>query len=135
MKKLIDEHVASVSCSAMIRKGHPYVIVDYGLMGFKSTFRLDEVFVSGERLGDKLKVGDVLTVILTAKPQDEVYTISRKKATFNASLDEIIAFSFSYTPEMEEIYAFYNLYQRIKQGEKTNPKTEKRKRNNHGYID
>jgi hypothetical protein len=128
MKKVSDEIIPLVTCSAMIRKGHPCIVFDYGIMGdVKSTLPLDEVFESGERLGDKFKVVDVLTVILTAKPQDKVITSSKEKVTFNVSLDEIIAFSFSYTLEMEEIYAFYNLFQRVKQGERANPKTRKRK--------
>lgn len=122
MKKISDEHIPLVTCSAMIRKGHPYIVFDYGLVGVKSTLPLDEVFESGERFGDKLKVGDVWTVILTAKPQDEVYTLSKKKVDFKVSLDEIIAFSFRYTEEMSELYTFFQFYQRAKIPEKPHSK-------------
>jgi len=121
MRELCEKHIPSISCSAVIRRGHPFIVVDYGFGGFlKSTVPLDEVFYSGEKLGDKLKVGDVLTVILTAHPQDEVITLSKKKASFNVPLEEILAFSFKYTEEMDEIYTFYNLTQRF-QSTKTKP--------------
>jgi len=114
MKKLCIEHIPSISCSAVIRKGHPSIAVDYGFGGFlKSTIPLDEVFCSDETLGDKLKVGDVLTVILTTHPQDKVITLSKKKKSFNVPLEEIFAFSFKYTKEMDEIYTFHKLLQRF----------------------
>jgi len=129
MKEMCEKHIPSITCSAVIRKGHPYIVVDYGFGGYlKSTIPLDEVFYSGEKLGDKLKAGDALTVILTDKPQDEVVTISKKKAVFNVALEDLVAFSFIYTPEMEEIYALYSLYQRTKQGEKPNRRTRKPKK-------
>ena len=59
-KKLCEEHVPNVTCSAMIRKGHPFITIDYGFGGFsKSAIPLDEVFYSGEELGEKLEVGNV----------------------------------------------------------------------------
>ena len=115
MRELCEKQIPSISCSAVIRKGHPFIVVDYGFGGFlKSTIRLDEVFYSGEKLGDKLKVGDVITVILTAHPQDKVITLSKKKVSFNVPLEEILAFSFKYSEEMDEIYTFYELVQRLR---------------------
>ncbi len=114
IRELCEEYIPSISCSAVIRKGHPFIAVDYGFWGsFKYAIPLDEVFYSGEKLGDKLKVGDVLTVILTAHPQDRVITLSKKKVSFNVPLEEILAFSFEYTKEMDEIYTFYKLIQRL----------------------
>lgn len=112
MRELCKEHIPSISCSAVIRKGHPYIAIDFGLY-FRSSIPLDEVFYSGERLGDKLKVGDVLTVILTDRPQDQVITLTRNKMSFNVSLEELLVFSFKYTEEMHEIYTFYQLIQRL----------------------
>lgn len=114
LRKLYEEHIPSVYCSAVIRKGHPFITVDFLVGGFfKLALPLDEVFESGETLGDKLKVGDVLTVILTNHSQDELITISKKKPSFNLPLKEVLAFSFRYAEEMAEIYASYKLLQRV----------------------
>jgi len=116
MRKLCTEHIPFVSCSAVFRKEHPFVVIDYGsnFGGFlKTAIPLDEVFLSGEALGEKLEVGDVLTVILTAHPQDKVITISKKKISFNVSPEEVIACSFRYTEEMDAIHTFYKLLQRL----------------------
>lgn len=112
MRELCEEHIPSISCSAVIRKGHPHIAVDFGLY-FKSSIPLDEVFSSGEKLGDKLKVGDLLTVILTDRPQEQVITLTKNKASFNVPLEELLAFSFKYTEEMDEIYTLYKIIQRL----------------------
>lgn len=114
-KKLFEKYIPAISCSAVLRNGHPYIIIDYGFGGhFKSTIPLDETFYSGENLGDKFDIGEVVTIILTDRPQDKVITLSKKGVSFEVPLEELIAFSLTYTEEMAEIYTFYKLVQQIK---------------------
>jgi len=103
-----------LSCWALIRKGRPYVVFDYG-----GTICLSETFGSGETLGDKLTVGDVLTVILTDKPQDKLFLFSKDSLVLNFGLEEVIVYPFTYNKEMEEIYDFYKHYANLKDN-KTN---------------
>lgn len=108
----LREHIPTVTCSAIMRNGKPCLIIDFDIS--KVAIPLDETFLSGQKLGDKLKVGELLTMILTSCPQDKVYSISKKKVTFNVPLKQIIAFTFRYSEEMGEIYTFYQLHKRIK---------------------
>jgi hypothetical protein len=109
-----DSQVPKLSCWAMIRKGRPYVVFDYG-----GTICFSETFGSGETLGDKLTVGDVLTVILTDKPQDKLFLFSKDSLVLNFGLEEVIVYPFTYNKEMEEIYDFYKHYANLKDN-KTN---------------
>jgi hypothetical protein len=118
IKEMCSKHIPFITCCAVLRKGHPYIVVDYGFGGtLKATIPLDDKFDSGDLLGDKFNVGDVATVILTDKPQDKVIDL-KKKDVFNVTLDEIIAYSFVYTVEMQEIYDLYCYYQEMKDNKK-----------------
>ena len=112
LKEVFEESIPSISFSAVIRKGHPQLLVDYG--SFRSAIPLDEVFGSGEMLGDKLEDGDILTIILSDLPQDEVFVSTGDTMTLNVPLEDLIAYSFVYTEEMQEIYSFYKFVQRMK---------------------
>ena len=50
-------------------------------------------------------MGDVLTVILTSK--SKAVNISKEKVYMNVPLEEVLVFSFLYTADMAENYAFY----------------------------
>jgi hypothetical protein len=126
MKELFSKYTPSVTFSAIFCRGHPYIAIDYGFGNtMKAALRLDEQFESGDRLGDKFCVGDVATFILTDKPQDQLVE-PNKKVSFNFTLDEIIAYSFTYTKEMEEIYSLYLFYQQQKGNVKDKPTKPKR---------
>jgi len=123
IKEMCSKHIPLITCCAILRNGHPYIVIDYGFGGtLKATIPLDDRFDSGDLLGDKFNVGNVVTVILTDRPQDRVIDL-KKKDVFNVTLDEIIAYSFTYTEEMQEIYALYRYYQRLKGNKKKKPKT------------
>ncbi len=99
----------SISVSAMVQNGHPYVIVDFGAGGsYKTALALDEESEDGDKIGDELAVGDLLTVILTSK--DRAVKVSRGKVYMNVPLDEVLAFSFLFTADMAENYAVFKMY-------------------------
>jgi hypothetical protein len=100
-----------LTCSAMIRGGIPYVVFEYG-----GTISLSETFGSGQTLGDKLFVGDVVTVILTDQPQEQLLVSSEGALKLNFNLKDVIVYAFTYTKEMEQIYDFYTHYIKIKEG-------------------
>ena len=105
-----ESQVPQLSCWAMIRKGKPYVVFEYG-----GSICLSEAFGSGETLGDKLAVGDVVTVVLTDKPQEQLFVFSEGNLTLNFSLDEVIVYPFTYNKEMEATYDFYKHYKQVKE--------------------
>jgi hypothetical protein len=109
LKTRFDSQVPRFSCWAIIRKGNPYIVFEYG-----GTICLSESFGSGETLGDKLTVGDVVTVILTDKPQDQLFVFANNTLDLKFSLEEVIAYPLTYTEEMEQIYDFYLQYAKIK---------------------
>jgi len=116
VKEYCEKYIPTFYFSAVFRKGHPYITVDYGAGGFfKWAIPLDDLYYSGERLGDKLHVGDVLTMILSEHPQDNVLVMTKSGLSLLVPLKDLIAYSFTYTEEMNQIYAFYKLAQRIKQ--------------------
>jgi hypothetical protein len=102
--------IPKFSAWAMILKGKPYIVFEYG-----GTICLSEAFGSGETLGDKLAVGDVLTVVLTDKPQDQLFVFSERNLTVNFSLGDVIVYPFTYTKEMGQIYDFYKHYLSLKE--------------------
>jgi hypothetical protein len=65
-------------------------------------------------LGEKLQPGDIITVILTDKPQDQLFVLTDNKLTVNFGLEEVTVYPFTYTKEMEQIYEFYTHYTNIK---------------------
>ena len=77
-----------------------------------------------DHAGDKLEAGDVLTVILTDRAQDDVITVTKKGAVLKVPLEELIAFSFTVTEEMKEIYIFYELTKRMKKGSSRRKKVQ-----------
>ncbi len=93
----------------IIRNGNPYVIFEYGGM-----INLSEAFGSGETLGEKLQVGDIVTVILTDKPQEQLFVLENNGLKLNFALSEVIVYPFTYTKEMERTYEFYAHYARLK---------------------
>jgi hypothetical protein len=105
-----EKCMPSLLFSSLIRNGHPYVVVDFG--GWKTAIPLDQESEDGHKVGDELGMGDVLTVILTSKP--DAVTVSRDKIYLNVPLEQIIAFSFLYTADIAEIYALYNMYKQPK---------------------
>ena len=71
---------------------------------------LDDVFYSGEWLGSKLKVGDLITIILTSVPQDEAMTITKdEKMVINVPKEKMIATTIKYSAEIDELFSFYVL--------------------------
>ena len=108
MKELFELQNPLLSCSAVIREGRPFVVMDFALAGFKFAIPLNRVFESGQSLGEKLQVGEMLTVVLTANIEKRnVLTLSKKGLSLNVPIEEIIAFTFEYTEDMDELYRFY----------------------------
>ncbi len=105
-----EKCMPSLTISSLIRKGHPYVVADFG--GWKTAIPLDEESEDGHKIGDEMEIGDVLTVILTANP--DVIKVSRDKAYMNAPLEQVLAFSFLFTSDIAENYSFYKMYNQPK---------------------
>lgn len=110
-----------ISASAVLCNGHPYVVFDFGLENAR--IRLDDPFGSGDKLGEKLAAGDVTTIILTDKPQDQTMDSAN---TFNFNLDEIIAYTFTFTTEMHELYTLYHMLKQANPETKLKTHTEAR---------
>ncbi len=103
----------SISISSLVQLGHPYVIVDFGGGdAWKTALALDEISGDGHRIGDELAMGDVLTVILTSK--SKAAKISKERVYMNLPLEDVLVFSFLYTAEIAENYAFYKIYSQQK---------------------
>ncbi len=111
LKTRFETQVPKLDCWAMIRDGGPYIVFDYG-----GVISLGEAFGSGQTLGEKLQVGDVVTVILTDKPQDQLFILENRVLKLNFALSEVIVYPFTYTKEMEQTYEFYAHYARLKEG-------------------
>jgi hypothetical protein len=89
------------------------VVVDFGAGGsYKTAIALDEESEDGDKVGDKLAVGDVLTVILTSK--SKAVKVSKDKVYLNAPLKEVLAFSFLYTEDIAENYSLFKMYRQPK---------------------
>jgi len=70
----------SIHTSSLVQAGHPYVVADFGGPdAWKTAIALNETSQDGHKIGDELALGDVLTVILTSKP--EAVTVSETKST------------------------------------------------------
>ena len=107
------ECMPSISVSSMVQNGHPYVIVDFGAGGsYKTALALDNVSEDGDKLGDELEVGDLLTVILTSS--SKAVRVSKDKVYMNVPLDQVLAFSFLYTADIAENYALFKMYRQPK---------------------
>jgi len=107
------ECMPSISVSSMVQNGHPYVIVDFGAGGsYKTALALDEESEDGDKVGDELEVGDLLTVILTSKAK--AVKVSKGRVYMNVPLDEVLAFSFLFTADMAENYAVFKMYKQPK---------------------
>jgi hypothetical protein len=103
----------SINVSSMVQNGHPYVIVDFGSGGsYKTALALDEVSEDGDKIGDELGIGDVLTVILT--PNAKQLKVSKDKVYLNVPLKDLLAFSFLFTADMAENYALFKMYKQPK---------------------
>jgi hypothetical protein len=109
LKAKFDTQVPKLACWAMIRNGNPCVVFEYG-----GVISLSEAFSSGETLGEKLAVGDIVTVVLTDKPHDQLFSASEGSLKLNFNLDEVIVYVFTYTKEMEQTYEFYSQYAKLK---------------------
>jgi hypothetical protein len=97
----------------MVQNGHPYVIVDFGAGGsYKTALALDEKSEDGDKVGDELEIGDLLTVILTSKAKS--VKVSKEKVYLNVPLKDILAFSFLFTADMAENYALFKMYKQPK---------------------
>jgi hypothetical protein len=111
LKNLFSETAPSLTFSAFLLFGHPCIGINYNQYAVR--IPLDEVFASGKMLGDNLKIGDVTTLILTDKPQNEVITLPTKEI-FNFELENIIAYVFTCTKEMQEVFQLYSFYKRLR---------------------
>ena len=107
LKELWEKQIPVISGSVMIRRGHPIISIDFGVDFFRSAIPLDDLFESGERLGDKLVAGDILIIVLTDQPEDEVIASSKSRLHLNVPLEDILVFGLRYTEEMSEIYTFF----------------------------
>jgi glucosamine 6-phosphate synthetase-like amidotransferase/phosphosugar isomerase protein len=107
------ECMPSISVSSMVQNGHPYVIVDFGSGGsYKTAIALDEESEDGDKVGDELGIGDLLTVILTS--DSKAVKVSRDKVYMNMPLEQVIAFSFLFTADIAENYALFKMYKQPK---------------------
>ena len=105
--------IPSIATSSLIQLGHPYLIVDFGGPdAFKTAIQLDAVSEDGHKIGSELALGDVLTVILTSKP--DAVTKSKDKVYMNVPLTDVLAFSILYTADMAANYQFYTMYKHPK---------------------
>jgi hypothetical protein len=107
------ECMPSISVSSMVQNGHPYVIVDFGAGGsYKTALALDKESEDGDKVGDELEIGDLLTVILTTKAKS--VKVTKDKVYLNIPLKDILAFSFLFTADMAENYALFKMYKQPK---------------------
>ncbi len=113
LKTRFEMQVPKLACSPIMRKGHPTLVFEYG-----GTVDLSEEFGSGETLGDKLQVGDVVTVILTDQPQNQIFSQTQEGPKLNLNLTDIVAYPFTYTKEMENLYEVYSAYSSLKSGDR-----------------
>jgi hypothetical protein len=111
VKESCEKGIPVTSGSAVIRKGHPFISIDFGASLYATAIPLDDVFGSGERLGDKLIVGDILTIVLTDQPQDKVIISSKHRFHLNVPMEDILVLPLRYTEEMNEIYSFFKTFQ------------------------
>jgi hypothetical protein len=114
---------ASVNCWPVIQNGKPTVVFGYG-----ANINLSETFGSGESLGDKLHPGDIVTVILTDKPQAQLFTKKDTGLGLNFALEEVTIHPFTYTKEMEQIYEIYQSFTNLKDSNSQVASKEKTKR-------
>ncbi len=113
LKARFDTQVPKLGSWAVIRNGKPFIVSEYG-----GAICLSEAFGSGETLGDKLVVGDILTVILTDKPQNQLFASSADSLKLNFGLADVIVYPVTYTKEMEQIYDFYRHFTTLKDGDR-----------------
>lgn len=99
----------SVACWPVIQNGKLTLV-----FGFGATINLSDSFGSGQTLGEKLHPNDIVTVILTDKPQEQLFVMKDDTLNLNFNLSDIVAFPFTYTKEMEEVYDVYVSFKRIK---------------------
>lgn len=109
LKTRFETQVPKLTCHPIARNGHPYVVFEYG-----GAVDLSEEFGSGETLGDKLQVGDIVTVILTNQSQSQLFSQSEGEVQLNFNLRDVVAYPFTYTKEMETLYEFYLAYSSLK---------------------
>jgi len=100
----------SLNCWPVIQNGKPMLVFGYG-----ASFNLSEGFGCGETLGEKLHAGDVVTVILTDKSGDQLFTRKDGGLTLNFALEDVTVYLFTYTKEMEQLYDFYISYRKRKE--------------------
>jgi len=100
----------SVNCWPVLQNGMPMLVFGYG-----ASINLSESFGSGETLGEKLHAGDVVTVILTDKSGDQLFTRKDGGLTLNFALEDVTVYLFTYTKEMEQLYDFYISYRKRKE--------------------
>lgn len=98
----------SVACWPVIQNGKLTLV-----FGFGAIINLSEAFGSGETLGEKLHSGDVVTVILTDKPQDQLFLIKDGVLSLNFNIADVIAYPFTYTKEMVETYEVYDSFAKL----------------------
>jgi hypothetical protein len=99
-----------VACWPVIQNGKPTLVFGYG-----ASINLSEEFGSGETLGEKLHASDIVTVILTDKSNDQLFTRKEDGLALNFALEEVTVYLFTYTKEMEQLYEFYTNYRNLKE--------------------
>jgi hypothetical protein len=104
-----EKCIPEISVSAILHRGHPYIVADFSSGSWRTLIPLDRALENNETLGAKLNAGDVLTVILTSNPQ--VAKAIKEKSNFNFDLNDILAFSLTYTKSMAETYTLYRMNQ------------------------
>jgi hypothetical protein len=114
---------ASVNCWPVIQNGKPTVVFGYG-----ASINLSESFGSGETLGEKIHAGDIVTVILTDKPQEQIFTRKETGLGLNFALEDVTIHPFTYTKEMEQIYEIYQSFTTLKDSNSQNEAKSKTKR-------
>ena len=111
LKTKFDTQVPKLDCWPMIRNGTPCIVFEYG-----GVICLSETFGSGQTLGEKLNVDDIITVILTDKQQNHLFLKKDNRLSLNFNLEEVIVYTFTYTKEMEQTYEIFTHFKNLKQG-------------------
>jgi hypothetical protein len=108
-----EKCMPSISMSAIIQIGHPYLTVDFGgADAWKTAIALDEESEDGHKIGDELEVGDILNVILTSEAK--ALSVSKERVYMNVPLESVLAFSILFTSDIAETYALFKMIKQPK---------------------
>lgn len=93
----------------IMRKGRPYLRIEFGLYGFLGQ-PLDEVLVSGREIGEYLKPGMLVTCIVIPVGSGKVTLDKKRGIASTIPIEEMLCYTFKVKEEDCELYKFYNLY-------------------------